>query len=394
MSALGFETRSAQPEVGGAWRRWRGIVALGVVVVAVVLLLSLLTPRTSEEALAPDSVSPSGARALARVLQDQGVTLTQARSFDAATRALDENRTGGVTLLVTDPDLLSAQRLQVLLASGADLVLLRPSDDTLEALTPDVRGTGSEAALDRDPGCTVAAAVAAGRARAGGLTYATEGDARSCYGGSYVRVESGVGGSEASLTVLGQPALLTNRWADREGNGTLALRTLGADPSLVWYLPDPLDTDSPTVPLLNLVPRWLAPAIALLLLATLVGLFWRGRRLGRLVGEPLPVVVRAAETVEGHGRLYASAGASGRAADVLRGATTRRLRAAVGLDPQAPVHDVADQVAWLTGRPAAGVQELLAGTSPRDDPALVRLALELDTLEDDVRGSTPRKAEK
>jgi hypothetical protein len=209
-----------------------------------------------------------------------------------------------------------------------------------------------------------------------------------------VRVESGVGGSAASLTVLGQPALLTNRWADREGNATLALRTLGADPSLVWYLPDPLDTDSPTVPLLDLVPRWLAPAIALLLLATLVGLFWRGRRLGRLVGEPLPVVVRAAETVEGHGRLYASAGASGRAADVLRGATTRRLRASVGLDPQAPVHDVAGQVAWLTGRAAAGVQELLAGTSPRDDPALVRLALELDTLEDDVRGSTPRKAEK
>jgi hypothetical protein len=58
------------------------------------------------------------------------------------------------------------------------------------------------------------------------------------------------------------------------------------------------------------------------------------------------------------------------------------------------VQDVAGQVAWLTGRPAAGVQELLTGTSPRDDPALVRLALELDTLEDDVRGSTPRKAEK
>lgn len=392
MSVLGFETRTVEPDVQGGWRRWRGIVALGAVVVAVVLLLSLLTPRTSEEALAPDSVSPSGARALARVLQQQGVRVTEARSFDAATRALDESATGGATVLVTDPDLLSAQRLQVLAASGADLVLLQPSDDTLAALTSDVRGTGSEAALERAPGCTVAAPAAAGTARAGGLTYAATGDAQSCYGGSYVRIDSGVGGSQASLTVLGQPALLTNRWADQEGNGTLALRTLGADQNLVWYLPDPLDTDSPTVPLLSLVPRWLAPAIALLLVATLAAMFWRGRRLGRLVGEPLPVVVRAAETVEGHGRLYASAGASGRAADVLRGASTRRLRGWVGLDPQAPVHDVADQVAWLTGRSAAGVQELLAGTSPRDDPALVRLAIELDTLENDVRGTTPRKA--
>lgn len=393
MSALGFETRPPEADVPGGGRRRRGLLALGVAVVAVVLLLSLLTPRTSEEALAPDSVSLSGGRAVARVLQQQGVTITEARSFDAATRALDANRIGGVTVLVTDPDLLSAQRLQVLAASGAELVLLRPGDATLDALTSDVRGTGSEAARDRDPGCTVADPVAAGTARAGGLTYAASGDAQSCYGGSYVRVDSGVGGSEASLTVLGQSAVLTNRYADQEGNATLALRTLGSQQHLVWYLPDPLDTDSPTVPLLDLVPRWLLPSIALLLVAALTAMLWRGRRLGRLVGEPLPVVVRAAETVEGHGRLYASAGSSGRAADLLRGASARRLRAAVGLDPQAPVHDVADQVAWLTGRSAAGVQEVLAGTSPRDDPALVRLAIELDTLENDVRGTTPRKAD-
>ena len=193
--------------------------------------------------------------------------------------------------------------------------------------------------------------------------------------------------------MLGQPAVLTNRWAGRGGDGTLALRTLGAHPELVWYLPDPLDTDSPTVPLLDLVPRWLLPATGLLVVAALVGASWRGRRLGRLVAEPLPVVVRAAETVEGHGRLYASAGAAGRAGDLLRRATLRRLRGWLGLDPRAPVQDVAEQVARLTGRPGPAVHELLAGAAPRDDPALVRLALALDTLEDDVRATpgTPRR---
>jgi hypothetical protein len=390
---LGVETAAGPArDTPGGRRRARGLVVLGVLVGALVLLLTLLTPRTSEEALAPDSVSPDGGRAVARVLQEQGVSVTEVRSFERARRAVDAARSGGVTVLVTDPDLLSAQRLKALAASGADLVLLAPGDEALAALTPDVRGTGSQAATNRSPGCDLSDPAAAGSARAGGLTYSASGDAQSCYGGSYVRLDSGAGGPEGWLTVLGQPSLLTNRWADQEGNGTLALRTLGARPDLVWYLPDPLDTDSPTVPLLDLVPRWLGPAIALLAVATLVGMFWRGRRLGRLVGEPLPVVVRAAETVEGHGRLYASAGASGRAADALRAATARRLRGWVGLDPQAPVQDVADQVAWLTGRPAPAVRELLAGSSPRDDPALVRLAIDLDTLEDDVRGTTPRKA--
>ncbi|MBB2902157.1 hypothetical protein FHR75_002988 [Kineococcus radiotolerans] len=383
-----LDVPAADAGAAAGWRRWRGLVALGVGVVAVLLLLALLGPRTSEEALAPDSVAPDGARAVARVLAEQGVEVTEARSFAGATRALEGARARGATVLVTQPDLLSAARLRTLSASGADLVLLRPGDAALAALTPDVRRAGSAAAGDRAPGCEVADPAAAGTARAGGPTYAGTGDARTCYGGSYARMErSGAG----PLTVLGQPALLTNRWADREGNGTLALRTLGAQPELVWYLPDPLDTDSPTVPLLDLVPRWFLPAVALVLLSAVVAVLWRGRRLGRLVEEPLPVVVRAAETVEGHGRLYASAGASGRAADELRRATLRRLRGWVGLDPRAPVQDVADQVAWLTGRPAPAVRELLAGTSPRDDPALVRLALELDTLEDDVRGTPSRR---
>ena len=50
------------------------------------------------------------------------------------------------------------------------------------------------------------------------------------------------------------------------------------------------------------------------LVVVLVAL-WKGRRLGPLVAEQLPVVVRASETVEGRGRLYRSRRARDRAAD-------------------------------------------------------------------------------
>ena len=68
-------------------------------------------------------------------------------------------------------------------------------------------------------------------------------------------------------------------------------------------------------------------AIALLAL-------WQGRRLGPLVAERLPVVVRASETVEGRGRLYRSRRARDRAADALRTATLQRMLPRLGLGQQ------------------------------------------------------------
>ncbi len=61
-------------------------------------------------------------------------------------------------------------------------------------------------------------------------------------------------------------------------------------------------------------------AVAVVLLA-----LWRARRLGPVVPESLPVVVRAAEATEGRGRMYRRAGARDRAAGRLRAATRTRI---------------------------------------------------------------------
>lgn len=375
------------------WQRWRTGVLCGALVLLIALLTVLLAPRTSRDALAPDSVAPDGARAVARVLTAQGVDVVAARTFTAARDAVAEAG-GDATLLVTAPELVSAPRWRDLTATGADLVLLSPRSTTLEELAPQVVTSGTTPADVVDPGCSATVPTAAGAARAGGRQYALQdgtgqdGGGTTCYAGSWVQLAPQPGRA-GTLTLVGQDDVLTNRWAAADGNGALALGTLGAHRTLVWYLPDPLDADASAQPLSALVPPWVLPAAALLLAGGLVTALWRGRRLGRLVPEPLPVVVRAVETVEGHGRLYATAGATGRAAEALRAATLRRLRVQVRLEPSAGVDDVAGAVAWVTGRAAADVRALLADDAPRDDPALVRLAGDLDELERDVRRHDP-----
>jgi len=131
----------------------------------------------------------------------------------------------------------------------------------------------------------------------------------------------------------------------------------------------------------------------MLLIAALAYALARARRLGPPVGEPLPVVVRAVETVEGRGRLYRRANARGTAIRALRDSALGRLREALDLPPDAAAPLVVDAVAARTGRPAEQVDEVLFGADPTSDQELVRLAADLDRLlhtSTDVHKGVPR----
>jgi hypothetical protein len=100
-----------------------------------------------------------------------------------------------------------------------------------------------------------------------------------------------------------------------------------------------------------------------------------------VVAEPLPVVVRAAEAVEGRSRLYRAARARGTAADALRAGTRDRVVRRLGLSVDTGRAGVVDAVSWRTGRDPAEVDALLYGAAPGEDAALVRLADDLSALE-------------
>jgi hypothetical protein len=166
------------------------------------------------------------------------------------------------------------------------------------------------------------------------------------------------------------------------GNAAVALNALGAHRRLVWYRPDPLDPSiGGHVTLQQLTPAWVTPLVLLLFAGGLAAAFWRGRRLGPLVVERLPVVVRSRETVEGRARLYQRTGARLRAADALRIGTIGRLAPALGLSRLATVDDVATAAASALQRPRGEIRAILLDTEPRSDRDLVRLSDDLARLE-------------
>ncbi len=159
----------------------------------------------------------------------------------------------------------------------------------------------------------------------------------------------------------------------------------------MWYVPDVTDLAVPDasgeyVPTDRAVPEWFVPGVVLLALAFVVLAVARGRRLGRIVPEPLPVVVRAVETTEARGRLYRRASDRGRAAGSLRGGTRSRSAARLGLPHHASADAVVGAVARATARDATEVRALLYGADPGNDSDLVLLAEQLAQLEENVRG--------
>jgi hypothetical protein len=373
------------PDLRRIWRGTRVPLALLALVVAAGAVLLLGRGEQTYGALETGSYEPGGAHALAKLLGDAGVDVRTAHTITEAGAEIGQD----ATLLVTQPDLVPAKRLDALRERAADVVLVTPGAPTLRDSLLLVQPVGQSDVTTLSPRCTVAAAVAAGDVTLGGIGYSAPG-ARSCYpgedGGGTLLQLADAGGT---TTVLGSPAPLTNARLADEGNAALGLHLLGQHPKLVWYLPSAADPalDDSRKSIFDLIPDgWYFGAaqagVAVVLLA-----LWRARRLGPVVTEPLPIVVRAAETAEGRARLYRRAKAAGHAGETLREAARTRLRTALGLPRDADPAALVTSVSARTGRSSADVGTVLYGPAAPDDPALVRLAGELDRVEREVEGS-------
>ncbi|WP_407341804.1 DUF4350 domain-containing protein [Pengzhenrongella phosphoraccumulans] len=372
------------------WQRWRWGIALACLVALVALLAALPEPRTSEVALAPNNPGARGARAVAQILEREGVDIRYVRTTAQATAAAG----AGSTLLVTGSFLLGPDQIDAIAATKADLVLLGPDPLLLEAVT-DAATTADVApssATTRTAQCDDPDAVAAGSIVAGSAGYVASSPAATvCFptaddpAGVYLVVDG-----PRRVVALADPTLLTNGALKQEGNAALALRMLGRNASLTWYVPSPSDfgQEADTGPGLGdlLPPGAGAVGLQLLLVAAIAAL-WRGRRLGRLVTEPLPVTVRAAETTRGRGRLYRRSRSYGHAAAALRAGAATRSAARLGLPRSAGAPAMIEALARATGRPTDEVAALLYGPPPTDDSGLEHLARMLDELESEVHRS-------
>lgn len=373
------------PTIGSTLRRARFWVVTAVVVVVIALGGAILNSTTSAGGtFDPANPGPAGGRALRSVLEQQGVRVT-----DTTTLAATASTSG--TLLVDDAEArITADSWTKLLAGRTRVVVLSPDRTALDALLPGATAAGKPTGSTAPAGCDLALGRRAGAMSLTGVELSLRSSSATvCF-----RDASGAGQLVSGtrdgtrILLLADRTAFTNEHITASGNAAVALGALGTTADLVWFRQSTLDPAAGTGPTLqDLTPPWVTPVALLLLLAGFAATLWKGRRLGPIVIEALPVVVRSRETVEGRARLYNRGRARLHAADSLRIGAIRRIAPNLGLSRTASVDEVIEAAVRLTGRPRDAVAAVLLTADPATDGDLVRISDDLTRLEVAVRAA-------
>lgn len=389
-----LETRVTTATVRQASRK----VLYWVLAMAVVLVLGVFTlfingvDQSNTQSLSPTSPGPQGARALAEVLSQHGVSVTSAVSMSQVRDAGTEP--SATTIFVVDEfGYLSFDAFQELRGLSTNLIVMAPSYDQLEAVAPAVALAGQVFGTVKAD-CDFVPATRAESIQGEGIGFRVidpGADTLTCFDSgddvhSLVRVRYG----ESAVTVVGTLNAFSNEFVAREGNAAFALGLLGSTPNLVWLVPTIAEAESANgeASIAELTPVWVSTVMTILVFTAIAAAFWRGRRFGPLVAEALPVVVRASETMHGRARLYQKSSDYLHTLDALRVGTIDRLGTLCGLPSNATVDEVIRAVAAATGQHPQALAELLRDARPRSEAQLIRLSDELLNIESATAGVT------
>lgn len=445
-------------------RRWLRVAvpfaAVAALVAVTVTAREIQDPDPGDASyLSPVSSTGDGSSRLTELLRASGITVERVTDVKAALASASSGTP--VTLFVTTPTMLqpTSLRTALRLPGTTRLVLVMPGTNVLADGDLPVRVAADRwTAAVAPPQCADRVATAAGPAavdRERYAPYGNSGDAirSSCYRGAVVDVRA----TGAAVTLVGATDPFRNDRIAEHGNAALATGLLSGTPRVIWldlhenevveepsvaplspepsrtaqrpqpptgtvrpeptptFSPEPGPTDETEAeapdepnPLWHAFPPTFWAIVVLLIIAALLFAVASARRFGRPVSEPLPVRVRATETVHGRGALYRGARARSTALDVLRTAARQRIVEALGLPPTVRTDDLVTAVVARTGRDPDEIRTLftvpdrsavlreheheqrIVAVEPVNDRELVDAAVALQQLLHEITGRAPR----
>ena len=377
------------------FKGWKLLAITLSLLLAGMVIYASMKEELTKEPYDIHSVSSDGVRALAQVLGDHyDVSVDQVRSPAKAIEAAQQGKP--VTIF-------NAGRLQnndfetLLTTSNADITLVGFGYYLLESLAesglelqgyndkPASRGTCSISTKAQTISATGNAIIVRNPQALADSQYLGRGPAQLCfaYADGYGYLELPLK-SGKTLRIITNPELVTNKYLDKDDNAALALYATGRGSEVVFYNAenaDSFNSDQQLKP----YPSWLVPLMWQFALLALVWAFIVGRRQGRIVNEPLPVVAQGTETTVGRAGLYQRARASEHSGRILRIATIIRLGRRLGISPNADATLVTQTVSMACNRTAKEIEYILYGPEPASAVELTQLSQALEQLEEEVK---------
>ena len=224
--------------------------------------------------------------------------------------------------------------------------------------------------------------------------------ASSCYGGNDLALVASQSLGTGSIVTLASPDLLTNeamrphnqevddphepmrdnivvaqRLLDPDGSTRLAIVTSGLDTA---------STSGHTKSMTDFLSPGVKVGLWELLAAAIFLLWWRARRLGRVVAEPQPVPIAGSELVAAVGNMMSRRHDPGRAAETVRRDTVAAVGERLGVPRDTDPRLVAAMIAQRTGRDEATVAAALFASSVQTDADLITVTSQLESIRQEM----------
>lgn len=355
--------------------RGKTIIRFSVFLIASFIVILLLTKNVSSVPYSIYNSRDLGSMALANVLKDHGVSV-----YNVTNRSKFEQFGPGETVAVTGVQYLRPEDMQTLAKTGSKVVYLGATVDFPENKW--VKSTAGRIPEGTLPACSVPEArqVNFSSAWANALLPIDK-NAIGCYPASetaeqsYGLVETWEG--KTRLIFVSDPRFFTNMNLADGANAALAINLLGDRKTLWWVNGAELSSTEEG-------PSSIAPELfGLVLLVSIAIVVWglgRGRRLGKVIPEKMPIIVHHAEVVYGRARLYRRAGAYTQVANSLRERAAKKLNQLLWMSPTSGTESFYAQTARLTGQSEEQIRQLLRPGSIRGNRELKDIAGKLDEL--------------
>ncbi|MGB3412643.1 MAG: DUF4350 domain-containing protein [Microthrixaceae bacterium] len=408
-------------------------IGIAFLIIAAVVMIVINDKTPDRRPFDLDSTAADGFAAVRILLERRGVEPRQVRPDDRSIRSLG----AGAVLVVPAPELASdAELAEFLLAAERGARVVYGSDPTRseDAQFPEIGAPSSLSGPSRreladspiDPAragiCdideladlgVIDIAFGNGALSPDSLSFVDPDREvirqRSCYGtpeAAWFRAtdvgepSSDSQGGTGEVIVMGSPYLWVNarlQPAKELGGGVpdnaatairllhrdVLLREVGSTTATVTVVRavrssgiGPDGTQNPV----ELLPFGVKLALVQLLGAFAIFVWWRSRRLGAPMIEPLPVEIAGSELVAAVGSLRHRRGDVDRAARALRANMRRTLGMSLGVPPTAPFEALVDQVARQSGLPSEQISAALADSYVGSHESLVKLSETLESI--------------
>jgi Domain of unknown function (DUF4350) len=365
-------------------RRYRW--AIGLVAAAVLIALVSGRPPSSPKSLDPNSTQPDGTKALVLLLRALGDHVTTGATTPTSTPAGN-----GYALLLHD-HLNNTDRNSLIdwVDRGNTLVLTDPASP-LAQVTAD---TSPNDQLFFGPAQPQLASACVAEAQPldavadiqpeGGQLFRPTSEQLGCFpfGNGYYMVARTQG--SGTVVVAGGPGMWINANLGRADNSVLAAALLAPSPGSSVTFIGSSRIGGGSTGLFGLIAPRLKELFWELVIAFLLIVLWRARRLGRPISEPLPVELPGSELVVAAGSLLHEGGHRARAVELLRRDLRTVISRQLGFERGINDETLAQLTADRTGISEAFLLDALAGPLPSSDGDLVRVCQAIETIRREV----------